>query len=146
MNNLIKDLEHKTDNELLKMVYEFDQWNEEVLIAVQNELSGRGKLPTDIQARREKLIADEDRELTKGEVTSFAGQALGWITSFGLLGIYIGYSYKFAKVKSKYTGKFYFKYDEQSRKNGHYLLVASIILSFAGIVFRIMKYEDHNQY
>ena len=138
MNNFSEIVETKSEDELLKMVYEFDEWSPEMLEAVQKELSKRNILPTDINIKRQKLSDIEEAELIDGKQASLLGEIVGWLTVFGLLGIFIGYNYSYSKVKSKYTGKQFFKYNESSRKNGSYLFYTSIILSTLGIIYKIL--------
>lgn len=137
MNTFKENVENKQDAELMKMVYEFDQWSPEMLLAIEQELSKRNILPNDINTQKEQLAEIEATNLSNGKEASLLGQIIGWLTVFGLLGIFIGHHYCFSKVRSKYSDKQYFTYDEASRKNGSYLFYSSIILSILGILFKI---------
>jgi hypothetical protein len=139
MNNFNETVKSKTNNELLVMVYEFDRWSPEMLLAIENELVNRDILPTDIKDKKQKMIDAEEIELSKGREASLLGQIVGWLTVFGLLGIYIGYNYTFSKVRSKYSDKVFFKYDDNSRKNGSYLFYTSIVLSAIGLLYKFMS-------
>ncbi len=88
----------------------------------------RGILPEEIKLRKAALIEREDAVLSEGRESDWAGRVLGWAGIFGLLGIIIGYHHTFGKVMSKYTGKEYFKYNEQSRENGRYTFYIAVIL------------------
>src|SRR4051812_25563266 len=90
----------KPNEELLKMVYEFDQWAPEMLQATEGELSKRGILPADVRERKQKLMALEEYALSNGKEADLFGQVIGWLTVFGLLGAVIGYNYAFTKVGS----------------------------------------------
>jgi len=138
MDHFIDQVRIKPDEELLKMVYEFDDWSPAMLSAVETELLKRNILPLDIHLKKQKLIEKEDIELSKGRKASVIGQVVGWITVFGFLGIYIGYNYAFSKVKSKHTGKEYFKYDPESRKNGSFLFYIATALLFVFIFYRLI--------
>jgi hypothetical protein len=127
----------KSDSELLKMIYEFDTWSPALLLAVEKELGRRNILPADINARRQKVVETEEAMLSKGKEASLVGQLVGWVTVFGLLGVFIGYNYAFSKVNSKYTEQIYFKYNENSRKNGTYLFYCSLVLSGFGIIYKL---------
>ena len=142
MNNFIEQVRVKPNEELLKMVYEFDNWDPGMLHAVETELSKRNILPGDIHLKKQKLIEEEDIKLSKGRKASGIGQVVGWLTIFGLLGIYMGYNYAFSKVKSKYTGKEYFEYDPESRKNGVFLfyIASAVLLIF--IFYQIITPND----
>jgi len=129
-------VQSKSNNDLLKMIYEIDQWSPKMLTAVEKELLKRGILPTDVGESRQKIIDAEIIGLSKGRKASLAGQVVGWVCVFGLFGIFMGYHYGFSKVRSRYTDKVYFKYNEDSRKNGKYLFCASILLSAITILYQ----------
>jgi len=93
-------VKEKTDNELLKMVYEFGQWSPDMQYAVETELIDRNILPSDISETKENLIAQEIFDLSHGKEASLAGLIIGWFMVFGLLGIIIGHNYAYAKTKS----------------------------------------------
>ena len=67
MTGTIKDIaQNKSDHELLKMVYEIDEWSPEMLTAVEMELSKRNILPNDIGQRKQQLIEVEETNLAGG--------------------------------------------------------------------------------
>lgn len=139
MENFNEIVKNKSNDELLEMVYEFDKWSPEMLVSIESELANRNILPKDIKSKKQELIKLEIANLSEGKSASIIGMVVGWLTSFGLLGIFIGYNYSFSKVKNKYSGEQYFKYDETSRKIGFYLFYASIILSTLGLLYRLFK-------
>jgi len=144
MIDFTEAVQGKSSDELLKMVYQFDQWSPSMLSTVESELLNRGILPTDIEQRKQKLIDAEAKILSKGKDASLTGQIIGWLTVFGLIGMMLGYNYAYSKVKSKYSEKSYFKYNEVSRKNGSYLFYTSLILSALTIFFYILKQGGAN--
>jgi hypothetical protein len=137
-NRFTETLQLKSDDELLQMVYEFEEWSPEMLTAVETELSQRGILPNDINIRKQQAIMEEDILLSKGTPASLGGQFFGWICVLGLLGLYIGYNYAYSKVRSKYTGKKYFEYDEPSREVGSYIFYTSIVAFILGLLYAIV--------
>lgn len=139
INNFHETVKDKSNDELLKMVYQFDLWSLEMLEAIKHELAKRDILPNDINAKKHQLAEIEEARLQKGKEASVSGQIVGWLTVFGLLGIFIGYHYGFSKVHSKYSGKQYFRYDESCRKNGTYLFYISICLSVIAIFYKMMN-------
>ena len=142
MNDQFKETVHlKSNDELLKMVYEFDEWSPEMLLTVEAELSDRKLLPEDIGARKQQAITEEEKLLGKGTEASLGGQIFGWIFVLGLIGLYIGYNYAYAKVRSKYTGKKYFEYDEASREVGSYIFYTSIVAFVLGFMYVIVTYN-----
>ena len=142
MNDQFKETVHlKSNDELLKMVYEFDEWSPEMLLTVEAELSDRKLLPVDIGARKQQAITEEEELLRTGTEASLGGQIFGWIFVLGLIGLYIGYNYAYAKVRSKYTGKKYFEYDQASREVGSYIFYTSIVAFVLGFMYVIVTYN-----
>jgi hypothetical protein len=138
MNDFNESLQNRSNDELLKTVYEFDLWSPDMLAAAEKELSTRGILPDDIADRKKQLADAEEEELSKGREASTAGLIIGWITVFGILGLIIGYNYAFSKQRNKYSGKIYFKYDKKSRNNGAILFYTSVVLSIIAILYAIL--------
>lgn len=136
-NTYLATVEHKTDEELLTMVYQFDEWNPDMLEAVEKELLRREMLPDDIATRKQEIIDSEAFYLEQGRPASLAGQIFGWLGVLGFIGLIIGYNYAFAKSKSKYTGKKYFKYDEASRENGNYIFYISLSVFIIYFLYKL---------
>jgi hypothetical protein len=141
MSNQFKEtLLPKSSDDLLTMVYGFDEWSPEMLAAVEAELAERKILPDDISVRKQQAINEEDELLQKGTAASLGGQVFGWIFVLGLLGLYIGYNYAFSKVRSKYTGKKYFEYDEPSREVGSYIFYTGIAVLILSFLYAVVTY------
>lgn len=139
MDNKFTSIVHeKTSEELLTIVYQFDQWDSEMLQAVEKELLQRQLLPEDISIRKQEMIEKETLDMEQGKQASLAGQILGWFGVLGLLGICIGYNYAFSKTRSKYTGKKYYKYDEPSRENGTYIFYTSLTILILYILYKLL--------
>lgn len=145
MSEFLETVKSKSDEELLKMVYEFDKWSPEMLTAVEQELRDRDLLPDDIAHRKQQLAQEEAAQLSVGKEASLFGQIIGWLLVFGPLGIAIGYNYAFAKVRSKYSDKTYFKYKEEVRKGGRLLLIASIFVTVVLTLARIFWGGETNK-
>ncbi len=128
----------KQGKELLTMVYQFDEWSPGMLKAVEEELERRQMLPTDLAIRKKEAITSELEMLAKGKPASLIGQVIGWICVLGLLGLAIGYYYSFSKVKSKYTGQKFYKYDVASRDNGNYIFYTSIGVLVLFLLYKIV--------
>ncbi len=137
-NQFTETLQLKSDVELLQMVYEFDEWSPEMLTAVETELDERGILPDDISIKKQQAIKEEDELLSKGTAASLGGQVFGWVFVLGLIGLYIGYNYAYSKVRSKYTGKKYFEYDEPSREVGSYIFYTGIVAFILGFMYVVV--------
>jgi len=139
MNKFDEIVEIKTNDELLKMAYEFDEWSPDMLKTVEVELSKRNILPADINERKWQLVQKEDKLLAAGRDASTLGLIVGWVTVLGLLEIYMGYRYTFSKTKSRYTNKEYFTYNESSRKNGSYLFYTAVGGLICAMLYGILK-------
>ncbi len=133
---------HYSSDELLTMVYQFEQWEKEMMAAVQNELAARNLLPADISERSNKVIEREDEILSEGKEATFAQQFLGWIGVLGILGLIIGYELAFAKITSSFTDKEYFKYDEQSRESGRYMYYISLAVIILFFIYKIANFVE----
>ena len=138
MDNFKEIVQNKADSDLLGMVYQFDGWSPEILNDVEAQLFKRGILPNDIVEKKQRLIEMEENQLFEGRDASPFGLLIGWLTLFGLLGIFFGYQYAYSKVRSKYTDRIYFKYNETSRKHGNYLFVISILLSALVFFYKLV--------
>ena len=136
-DTLAATLIHYTDDELIKIVYQFYEWDEDFLFAVQNELIFRGKLPEDIISKKNIEIKKEDALLSEGKEASFSQQFLGWIGIAGVLGIIIGYELHFSKTKSHFTEQEYFKYNEDSRESGRYMFYLSLAFVVCFIFYKV---------
>ncbi len=128
--------------ELLTMVYQFEQWDDEMMVAVQNELAARNLLPDDVSEKRHRVIEKEDEILSEGKEATFAQQFLGWIGVLGILGLIIGYELAFAKTTSTLTGKEYFKYDDQSRESGRYMYYITLAVIIGFFLYKIANFIE----
>jgi hypothetical protein len=139
-NDFAQQAAQFSDKQLLRIVYEFAEWDEEMQTAVQHELSMRNLLPDDVAARKAQVIERDDAILSEGKAATFPQMFLGWIGILGLLGLIIGYQLAFAKVTSVYTGKEYFKYDDDSRENGKFMFYITITLAGLWILYKLTRY------
>ena len=130
-------VKEKNTEELLTMVYQFDQWDKKMLRAVEAELELRQQLPEDILVRKHELIKAEEEQLEKGKDATTLGLIIGWLSVLGLLGIIFGYGYSYSKTRSRYTGKRYFTYSEASRKHGSYILYTSIAVIIISVFYAV---------
>lgn len=144
MENIYPEIvKEKSDEELLTMVYHYRQWETDIFIEAESELKRRGILPDEIVLQKKMLIEKEHAELSTGRKADWAGQVLGWIGIFGILGIIIGYHHSFGKVKAKYTDKTYFKYDESSGENGRYTFYVALITHTLWFLNKFLTYLQY---
>lgn len=143
MSNQFTNLgQSKPNQELIKMVYEFDEWSPGMLEAVEEELEKRKILPDNIAIRKQEAILAEDALLSRGKAASLAGQVFGWIFVLGFIGFFIAYNYRYTKVTSKFTGKKYFKYDEASREVGSYMFYTFLVVAILGFIYAVATFDQ----
>ena len=140
-NHFTETVQLKPNDELLKMVYEFDEWSPEMLLTIETELNKRNILPDDIGLKKQQATIEEDEVLSNGKPASLGGQIFAWVFVLGLIGLYVGYNYAYAKVRSKYTGKKYFEYDDSSREVGSYIFYTSIVAFILSFMYVIVTYN-----
>ena len=97
-NPFIDTVKKKTNEELLTMVYQFEEWNADMLQAVEKELLERNILPDDIAIRKQEIIDKETTDLEQGKAASLTEQIFGWLGVLGFIGLFIGYNYAFSKT------------------------------------------------
>ncbi len=143
MDNYFKEIASLlTDEELLTRVYQFAEWDVEMLQAIEDELRIRNLLPIDISSKKQQIIAREDYILSEGKEATFPQQFLGWLGVLGVLGLIIGYNLAFAKTFSKYTQKEYYKYDEASRESGKYMFYISLTIIIVFFLYKFMNFME----
>ncbi len=141
-NYYIESVTQQSDEELLKLVYQVEQLDKEMLDAVETELAVRNLLPEDLIIVKQSFIDKENLQLSEGKAATFPQQFLGWIGVVGILGLIIGYELAFAKTKSRYSDKEYFKYDETSRESGRYMYYISITIIIAFCLYKIANFIE----
>ncbi len=141
-DTLASTLINYTDDELIKIVYQFYEWDADMLVAVQNKLILRGKLSEDIISKKNMEIVKEDAFLSQGKEASFSQQFLGWIGIVDVLGIIIGYELYFSKIKSHFTTQKYFKYNEDSRESGWYMFYTSLAFMIGFFVYKFANFIE----
>lgn len=139
-NQFRETVQQRSYAELIKMVYQFDQWSPEMLQAVETELSKRNQLPADLAIKKQEAINHKEEILIRGKEASLSGQIFGWVFILGFLGLYIGYRYAYSKIKSKSTGKKYYRYNESSRTHGTYIFYAAIAGLILAVIYNVVTY------
>jgi len=106
-----------TDDELLEVLENYNEWSKTDYVLAQDLLKKRGKGVSDekVQALKEKKIA----ALSKAEKGHKGWLIFGFISAVlgGFLGIFIGYHH-FKFKKSIPTGERVYAYDAETRKTG----------------------------
>ena len=143
MNSFTEIAKVKSTNELVEIIYAIDEWDPKMIKACENELSLRNQLPADYETKKREIIDQGEAILAQGKQASMTGLIFGWLFILGLIGLYIGYHYSYSKVISKHTGRKYFEYNQESRKNGEYILYASIFGIILCLIYYIIEYRGN---
>jgi hypothetical protein len=138
MNDFRTAVQQKTDDELLKMINDFDSWNNEMILAVEEELTKRNVSYENVTKRKQERIANEDAALQQGIDNTGFPIVIAWIFAAGLIGLLLGYHYAFSKTKSKYTDKVYYKYDEKTRKSGSNICYTAFAIIAIVLLYKIV--------
>lgn len=139
-DELIKEYNSKESSELIEILYEYHKWNPELIDVIKKELEKRNCFPIDYNDKINGLIQEEKTILEKGLQISLTKKIISCLTIFGLLGIYVGYTFENSKVKSTYTNLEYLKYCEEDRNFGKYIFYLSIAISFLGLFSKIRNF------
>ena len=141
-NNFQDFIASHTDAELLSLAYRFDALQPDLQPAAEEELRRRNTMPPDFEQRKQLIIEQEDEILSEGKEARFPQQFFGWLGIFGILGIIIGYDLYFSKMVSRYTGKVYHEYDEQSRESGRYMFYVSLLTHSLFILYKVVPWVE----
>jgi hypothetical protein len=134
-----KQIAGKTDQELLDIYVDSDDYQEEFVNQAYHELTKRGvsleksEKEKETKSRLSKELLGHDR---KGNelyiILGFVSAVLG-----GLIGIIAGYTYSQSK-KYAPSGESYYVYDKQTRDKGRAMMIIGI---FAFLVSLIWKFS-----
>ena len=139
MSTLIESVKSKSNEELLVMVFQIDEWSPEMNKLVENELKYRNIFPIDHAEKINALIETEREELELGKPASLYGKVIACMLIFGLGGIFIGHGYANSKIKSKYSDHFFYKYDKHTREFGNTIYYLSIAATITGLLIKILN-------
>ena len=143
MNSFTEIAKEKSTAELIEIIYALDDWDPNMRKECENELTRRKQLPADFESKMKELIEQGEAKLAMGKPASMLGIIVGWLTIFGLLGLYIGYHYSYSKITSRNTGIKYYEYNQESRKNGEYILYASVLGCLASVIYFIIVFRGY---
>lgn len=123
-----KQIESKTDEELLEIYLDSDKYQEEFIELVERELTNRKVDLTSYKLKKEQRIAYYSEIYENGIPGNTVYIVLGFISSLvgGLLGIVAGYVYSQSKHKDFGDGSFYL-YDQKTRNMGIGMIALGIM-------------------
>jgi hypothetical protein len=127
-----------TNDELLEILENYDEWNRSDFALAKKILKDRGKEIAEDKVQ--ELIDKKNAELRKPEKGNKAWLIFGYISAIlgGFLGIFIGY-YHFSFKKSLPTGEKIYVYDAETRKTGLQIFYIGIVSFVIWIVLKLME-------
>ena len=124
-----EQVSQKSSGELLDIYINSDDYQEDFVNTVFEELQRRNIPLENVERQRKKKHQTKDESMLRGKSGHPMYIALGFISAFlgGFLGIVAGYVYSQSKHKGNPRGDFYV-YDEKTRAKGYVMLVVGIIV------------------
>jgi len=137
MNNFKEQVEQKTDQELIDIFVKSQDYQEEFISVVDDELKRRN-VPLDsvkqIKSESNEVINKKIEDGVQGNtfwiVICFLAAILG-----GIISIIAGYIYAYSKRRNL-QGETYYYYNKQTRKYGKIILIIGIIMFLIGLALR----------
>ena len=135
--NFQNEIENKSDDELLKIYRDFDQYQEEYIEIVAKELDRRGVDFSNLKLQRQHKEAFIAEQLEKGKPGDPVYITLGFIFAFfgGLIGIIAGYVYCRSKNKELGDGTHYY-YDLKTRNLGTGMMLLGISVLVISLLYK----------
>jgi hypothetical protein len=132
----------KTNEELLSIYGNADDYQEEFIDAVISELGKRNLTIDGINQEREKIKQEKaleiDSAIETGQQGSSTNMTIGFISAClgGLIGIYAGYHYsKSHKINSK--GEKCYTYNESTRRQGSLMMIIGIFVFIIVLAWKL---------
>lgn len=141
MSNFEKIIKEKTDNELIDIYINSQDYQPEFLAIVTVELESR-KIPINpiSHIKQQKEMLDE-QNLELGRSGSQFWLIFGFIAALlgGLWGIGSGYNYAYSKHRSS-SGKEFYVFNESTRKYGRWMLIVGILVLTLSLLINFNRY------
>lgn len=128
----------KTDDELLNIYRDFDQYQDNYLEIVSKELETRGIDFTNLKLRKQHKEEFMLEQLEKGKPGDPVFITLGFISALlgGILGIIAGYVYSQSKNKDWGDGTYYY-YDLRTRNFGTGMMLLGLFVLIISFLYKI---------
>jgi|SRR6266498_2198038 len=136
--NFQNNIENKSDEELLKIYSDFDQYQDGHIELVSKELDRRQVDFSNLKLRRQHKEAFIAEQLEKGKPGDPVFITLGFISALfgGLIGIVAGYIYCQSRNKELGDGTHYY-YDLKTRNFGTGMMILGISVLVIGVVYKL---------
>ena len=133
-----KQVQSKSNEELLKIYHDFDEYQDHYLQLVMEELDKRGVDFSDLKLRKHHKETFMLEQSEKGRPGDLVFIVLGFVSALfgGLLGIIAGYVYSQSKNKEWGDGSFYY-YDLKTRNLGIGMMALGIFVLVVGFVYKV---------
>jgi len=135
--NFQEQIASKSDQELLDIYINSDDYQKEFVDQTFQELNKRG-IPTDKYKVEKENKARLTRELmTQGRRGNEVYIVLGFISAVlgGLFGLIAGYVYSQSKQNDP-SGESYYVYDKKTRESGQLMMIVGTVALIATIIWR----------
>jgi hypothetical protein len=136
--NFQNQMHPKTDEELLNIYYDFDQYQDEYLEIVSEEMEKRGIDFTNLKLRKQHKEAFMLELTEKGKPGDPVYITLGFISALfgGVLGIITGYMYSQSKNKEWGDGTYYY-YDLKTRNLGTGMMLLGFFVLIISFLYKV---------
>jgi hypothetical protein len=133
-----KQAQDKSNEELLQIYHDFDEYQDEYLEIVLKELDRRGVDLSHLKLRKQHKEAFMSEQLEKGKPGDPIYITIGFVSALfgGLIGIIAGYVYSQSKNKDWGDGTFYY-YDLKTRNLGIGMMVLGIFILIVSLVYKL---------
>jgi hypothetical protein len=130
--DFVEQVRRKTDDELLSIYIDSDDYQEEYVQEVHEELKRRNVVLDKFEKEKQEKQQAKDESMMQGKPGDPIYIALAFLSAFlgGLIGIIAGYIYSQSKHKDNPRGDF-FVYDEKTRTMGYIMMVIGAIMFIA---------------
>lgn len=136
--NFQEQVELKSNDELLKIYTDYDQYQDDYIDIVSKELDKRKVDFSNLKLRRQHKEAFIAEQLEKGKPGDPIFIALGFVFALfgGLIGIVAGYVYCKSRNKELGDGRHYY-YDLKTRNLGTGMMILGISVLVISILYKI---------
>lgn len=132
-----KRIENNSDEQLLHIYSNFDQYQDEYIDIVSKELDRRGVDFTNLKLRRRHKEEFMLAQLEKGKPGNPVYVTMGFVSALfgGILGIIAGYVYSQSKNKEWGDGTHYY-YNLKTRNLGTGMMLLGIVVLIISLVYK----------
>ena len=139
MNKFKDQVEQKTDKELMDIFIKSQDYQEEFVLVVEEELKKRNVSLDSIKQIKSKADEISNKKIEEGVQGNTFWIAIYFLSAIlgGIISIVAGYIYAYSKRKN-IEGEAYYYYNEQTRKYGKLMLIVGIIMFIVWLAIRFL--------